>query len=697
MTTQNIDVDVRLQGGFVARYFENVKRANQGIIDLQGEVDELTKAYNRLDESSKGSLSTIRRLRSEASIGDINVNVGQGQAGIGGAGGRGGRGGGGNITNILGGSGLFDLIDVAGDVSDVQQLFDRSRKSAEDYGDSITSASRSTGKLNQVIEDTDDTTKSATQSTNRFNRSFSAFEQASNKATFASSRYNNEIQSGQPIISRYERTMRRTARTARGPFSSAIKTASGQVSNLHGRIKNINIDLTKTGLIAGGIGLTVGGSLVAGLNRASEYASELGRRARQTGISIRELQEVSNILITANIADPTEALDDAHELVRELSNRVGEAIQDETGAAFTAFQTLGIDVEALRRQLDTEPNIAIFNLIDRIGELDSRAIQTFNLEEIFGGEGSRVAQQWLSINEQQRESIRLAAEQRPVFTEDQVMRLEEYRQSLGNVSNAFGLLSANVLGTVLPALTSVINSVSEAIGKSPILAGIVGGIVVVALGLATAAFIGLAFSMGAAAIAQLAFLAPWLPFIAIASLVIGALVLIAIKVKSAADSVGGFGNLWANIWDGIVIKTLQASKLILSPLGLVVQVINAIAEGIERISFGRISIPRIENPIDTIDAEIQNREQRIVNRVSEFQNERQRQEELTQLRAGGQATQPNLDAFGATQTNPPIQENTNNITNNIVAPEGSDNEELANMISDMVEQKIAAGITGGNR
>lgn len=131
-------------------------------------------------------------------------------------------------------------------------------------------------------------------------------------------------------------------------------------------------------------------------------------------------------------------------------------------------------------------------------------------------------------------------------------------------------LAAAIVGLV--AAYTALKVVMAIVKSMAILQSVWTGLIAAKTGIWAAATWILNSSLGAMAIAGWAAVAPWLPFIAIAAAVVGALYLVYKGIEWVVDAVGG----WGSVWEGLKTVMMAALLPILVPLYLIYKVIEGL-------------------------------------------------------------------------------------------------------------------------
>ena len=234
---------------------------------------------------------------------------------------------------------------------------------------------------------------------------------------------------------------------------------------------------------------------------------------------------------------------------------------------------------------------------------------------------------------------------------DSLNRLADAQAGMAELTNALSILAGEFAAGLTPAIqlaadaagivSGAFTALNEAIpGSGTVLAV---GLAIGTVAIAALAAIGPLYGMAAAGFAAIA---PLLPFIAIGVGVVAAVAAIAAGVAFLADRLGGFGNLWASVWDSAVIIVLGAVRAMLTPMGLLIDALNGISGFVGR--FTGIDIPQIANPVNALDEEIASRANNIGGRWQEAARDRRVEERQANRRegAGGVNITVNSDITG---------------------------------------------------
>ena len=125
---------------------------------------------------------------------------------------------------------------------------------------------------------------------------------------------------------------------------------------------------------------------------------------------------------------------------------------------------------------------------------------------------------------------------------------------------------------------------------------------------------------------------------------------IALAVKWAADQVGGFGNLWDLTWQGIQLGFVGYALAILTPLGWIIDAINALISGANALG-GALGIDaeigQINNPIDDLRDNFNERRDRFSETFTTYREEVRVREQMEAMTGGATPQTPEQQAAQA--------------------------------------------------
>ena len=251
-----------------------------------------------------------------------------------------------------------------------------------------------------------------------------------------------------------------TARDRTGPAFKSVEDGMGRLEDAGTRIRGI---ADKAALAIGAIataGIGLGTKLVTDL---VDTAAEVRNLSESAGLSEENLQAWGRIAEESG-GDISDIADSA----RELSLRLAEAANLETGPAVDALQLLGLKLEELEG-LNTDEKFALIR--DRLSEVTEESDRTFIAEELLGGASERLAGVVALTTEEFRAQTEAAKESGRVLTEEQLTAAEDAEKGIRDMKDALGGAASEITVALLPAVTSLSDFITDT--ASPAISGIV--------------------------------------------------------------------------------------------------------------------------------------------------------------------------------------------------------------------------------
>ena len=211
--------------------------------------------------------------------------------------------------------------------------------------------------------------------------------------------------------------------------------------------------LRTASIAAGALAVSIGAAGAGLASFGANFARDMRRAQALTGATAAQIDNLATTLRLAGAEQPIEA---ATEVLREFGNRLGESLQEGTGAAFDAFQKLNLDVAELNAQFERDQVGAINTIIARVVALDDASRQTFNFEELFGGAGSEFAQLIANLSDYERALLAAQASSNVLVSQEQLDAL--------NMQNAeFTALRKNLSDVATQFSSALAPSITEAL------------------------------------------------------------------------------------------------------------------------------------------------------------------------------------------------------------------------------------------
>ena len=164
--------------------------------------------------------------------------------------------------------------------------------------------------------------------------------------------------------------------TAKDKTGNAFRSLNARLEKTRKVAKSVVGVVAKVGAAA----VALGAGFAVATKKAIDFAASIGRTAREVNVSTKALQKYRFAAELVGIAN--EELDDAFRTLNEL---IGEAVNEETGAAFEAFQQLGIASDILSGKLrGTEP--VFLAVVDSLNQIEDKSRRAALSAIVFGGE-----------------------------------------------------------------------------------------------------------------------------------------------------------------------------------------------------------------------------------------------------------------------------------------------------------------------
>ncbi len=404
-----------------------------------------------------------------------------------------------------------------------------------------------------------------------------------------------------------------------GSGAAGVNRVSREMRELESETRDAN---NAVGALVSGLGALAGGFAIGGiLSGATDRLREIRDIQRELGGA--DAQAAQRVIVGAEAA----GLDPGN-LAGAIFDATERAQEQLAGTVNLDLSGFGLDADTFARGLRDAGGEAdrLRFLLDTLNNLPTDQRLAF-LAEAAGGSAQAIA--LLANDAALADSVLTNMAGAATLSEQELAKLTDAQASMAMLKNEVGLLAGQFAGALAPALSGAVDALSPIIGfagdlitRFPILAQLVGITLVAATAAASIGFATMGISaLGATpaifgmAAAIWAAVAPALPIIAALAAIGGAIFLL-------QRHVGGFANLWKSAWDGIVIAAVTAIEIILLPLRLLIETINAVGRGLSFVSGGAISVPQIANPLEGLGAERSRRLTSIGNRVESARRER---------------------------------------------------------------------------
>lgn len=235
----------------------------------------------------------------------------------------------------------------------------------------------------------------------------------------------------------FERDMGRARRVVSGESSRmqrSFRTIGRHASNAAAQIFSLRNAAVAAAGMAGLFALT---------RRAIQTADEIGKMARQVGVSAEELQELRH---AAERAGVSASQFDSN--MQAFTRRLGQARQG-TGEARAALEALGISMEEIA---DKSPADVLEIVQERLRGLEDPFERNAVLADLFGRSGIQMANMLgegsTAIDEMRQRARDLGI----VISDDMVARAERANDELDDMSEVFGVAGMSLALEFMPVL-----------------------------------------------------------------------------------------------------------------------------------------------------------------------------------------------------------------------------------------------------
>ena len=238
-------------------------------------------------------------------------------------------------------------------------------------------------------------------------------------------------------------------------FKKKINEAEKDIKDFEeqGNESNDTIGAMTLGMAAfGAAAIAAGVALITVTKQLADGVFEAERYANRLDISTKSLLNLQS----AGKDFGVEA-EDVSEGLKNMTERLGEALLEGRGATFDALTKLGVDLKEIE-SLSTEDRL--FKIAGALSEVESKAERTFLTMEVFQEEGFKMAEM-LELGE---EGLKDYVKQQDKFTDAiNIDGLKEYRSEWNKTEKIFGTLTNSTANFFLPALTSLNKTIRRTI------------------------------------------------------------------------------------------------------------------------------------------------------------------------------------------------------------------------------------------
>ena len=213
------------------------------------------------------------------------------------------------------------------------------------------------------------------------------------------------------------------------------------------KLRKVGKNFAAIGAGISGVGAAALTPLVAMSNSFAEGAAEMNKLSTQTKISVEELSKLKFASSQVGVD-----FEDTAGAIEEFNIRLGETIQEGTGAAADAFKILGINAQ----KLDMMPIAEQIGFIGEALKALPRGQRQFLADEIFGGDAFKI----LPLLEQGRLGIRdlgkQAEEFGAVLSGSAAAGAAKYLEVITKLKIQFVSIKNTIGSSLIPSLTSVV-------------------------------------------------------------------------------------------------------------------------------------------------------------------------------------------------------------------------------------------------
>ena len=211
--------------------------------------------------------------------------------------------------------------------------------------------------------------------------------------------------------------------------------------------------LGKAKIAAAGLAVAAVAGLKSVISSAFESAGEIEKLTTATGLSKRALQEYRSI------AGPTGGtIDDVADASRELTLRLTEAKELQSGPAVDALRLLGLEYRDLAN-LNADERFGLIR--QRLSEEEDQARRTLIAEELLGGSTERLAG-LIGLTSEAFEQQREAAHAAGVILEsEQIDKTNRARLAWDGAKASLSAAAGALTASLAPALEGVANIISS--------------------------------------------------------------------------------------------------------------------------------------------------------------------------------------------------------------------------------------------
>jgi hypothetical protein len=226
--------------------------------------------------------------------------------------------------------------------------------------------------------------------------------------------------------------------------------------------RKFNRNIGKAKKIAGGFAKAVVAAGVAGgvalavmTKKTADLADNMGKMAKRTGLTVKELQELQNVaMFTGNTAD------DVEKTIKRMSVSIGD-LREGLSTTQKQFKKLNLTAEDFKNKSPKESYDLIVKSLANIADETERSNVS---QKIFGRAGTGILAQ-LADGYKEYEKVVKRARRIPTFSAKQIANAEAFNDTFGEVSKTIKTQFGGAILDALPEAEKLIINIGNAIDE----------------------------------------------------------------------------------------------------------------------------------------------------------------------------------------------------------------------------------------
>lgn len=231
--------------------------------------------------------------------------------------------------------------------------------------------------------------------------------------------------------------------------------ASGKLQGIGNKMKGMSTTFRKAGIGMMGVGVALGGGLLAMAKKTADMGDEIAKMSKRTGFAVETLSELRHVAQLSG----TE-LGSIEKATKRMSGTILDA-QDGMETYIRAFEHLGIKVEELA---GLSPEEQFWKISYALGDLEDQTVTVALAQDIFGRAGTELLPMLASGSEAIADMRAEAHELGVVFDKEAAAEAEAMKDALQNLETAMGGVAKELVDTLLPDITKFAEKMVEIIG-----------------------------------------------------------------------------------------------------------------------------------------------------------------------------------------------------------------------------------------